>query len=52
MRQAGTWDESCQTQTDTICPYCGVGCDLSVHQQEDQIVSNGMRSRHLDFSVR
>ena len=38
MRQAGTWDESCQTQTDTICPYCGVGCDLTVHQQEGQIV--------------
>ena len=38
MRQAGTWDESLQTQTDTICPYCGVGCDLTVHQQEGKIV--------------
>ncbi len=38
MRQAGTWDESRQTQTDTICPYCGVGCDLTVHQQEGHIV--------------
>src|SRR5271170_2381687 len=38
MRRAGTWDESRQTQTDTICPYCGVGCDLTVHQQEGQIV--------------
>jgi predicted molibdopterin-dependent oxidoreductase YjgC len=38
MRQAGTWDESQQTQTDTICPYCGVGCDLTVHQQEGKIV--------------
>jgi predicted molibdopterin-dependent oxidoreductase YjgC len=38
MRQAGTWDESRQTQTDTICPYCGVGCDLTVHQQDGQIV--------------
>jgi len=38
MRQAGTWDESRQTQTDTICPYCGVGCDLTVRQQEGQIV--------------
>ena len=26
MREAGTWDESAQTVTDTICPYCGVGC--------------------------
>jgi predicted molibdopterin-dependent oxidoreductase YjgC len=38
MRQAGTWDENRQTQTDTICPYCGVGCDLTVHQQDGQIV--------------
>jgi predicted molibdopterin-dependent oxidoreductase YjgC len=38
MRQAGTWDESHQTQTDTICPYCGVGCDLTVHAQDDKIV--------------
>ena len=38
MRQAGTWNEDRQTQTDTICPYCGVGCDLTVHQQEGQIV--------------
>ena len=28
MRAAGTWDEARQTQTDTICPYCGVGCTL------------------------
>lgn len=38
MRQDGTWDESLQTQADTICPYCGVGCDLTVHQQEGKIV--------------
>jgi predicted molibdopterin-dependent oxidoreductase YjgC len=38
MRHAGTWDENLQTQTDTICPYCGVGCCLTVHQQEGQIV--------------
>jgi predicted molibdopterin-dependent oxidoreductase YjgC len=38
MRQAGTWDESKQTATDTICPYCGVGCDLTVHAQDGRIV--------------
>jgi predicted molibdopterin-dependent oxidoreductase YjgC len=38
MRRAGTWNESLQTQTDTICPYCGVGCDLTVHQQEGKII--------------
>ena len=38
MRQAGTWDESQQTRTDTICPYCGVGCTLTVHVQDEKIV--------------
>jgi predicted molibdopterin-dependent oxidoreductase YjgC len=38
MRRAGTWDESRQNQTDTICPYCGVGCNLTVHEQDGQIV--------------
>ena len=38
MRRAATWNESRQTRTDTICPYCGVGCDLTVHAQDGQIV--------------
>jgi predicted molibdopterin-dependent oxidoreductase YjgC len=38
LRQAGAWDESRQTETDTICPYCGVGCDLTVRQQDGNIV--------------
>ena len=38
MREAGTWDESAQTVTDTICPYCGVGCTLSLHVQDNDIV--------------
>ena len=38
MRQAGTWDESKQTVTDTICPYCGVGCTLQLHVQDNDIV--------------
>jgi predicted molibdopterin-dependent oxidoreductase YjgC len=38
MRAAGTWDESEQTVTDTICPYCGVGCTLSLHVQDNRIV--------------
>ena len=24
--------------TDTICPYCGVGCTLSLHVQDNRIV--------------
>ena len=38
MRRAGTWDESKQTQTDTICPYCGVGCTLQLRVQDNSIV--------------
>ena len=38
MRQAGTWDESRQTVTDTICPYCGVGCTLELRVQDNSIV--------------
>ena len=38
QRAAGTWDEAGQTQTDTICPYCGVGCNLTLHVQDNTIV--------------
>lgn len=38
MRSDNTWDESKQTTTDTICPYCGVGCTLSLHVQDGEIV--------------
>jgi NADP-reducing hydrogenase subunit HndD len=46
MREAGTWDESAQTVTDTICPYCGVGCDLEVHVQDNTIVKVMSPSDH------
>ena len=35
MREAGTWDPSQQTVTETICPYCGVGCAVELHVQDD-----------------
>jgi len=38
LRERGEWDASRQESTDTICPYCGVGCTLSVHTQDNQIV--------------
>lgn len=38
MRLSGAWDESRQTRTNTICPYCGVGCELTVHAQAGKIV--------------
>jgi predicted molibdopterin-dependent oxidoreductase YjgC len=38
LRRTGAWDESRQTTTDTICPYCGVGCTLTLHVQDGEIV--------------
>ncbi|MBK7860368.1 MAG: (2Fe-2S)-binding protein [Archangiaceae bacterium] len=38
LREAGKWDESRQTVTDTICPYCGVGCTLTLRVQDNAIV--------------
>ena len=38
MREAHTWDENMQQQTTTICPYCGVGCNLTLHTQDNAIV--------------
>lgn len=48
LRKHGAWDESRQTQTDTICPYCGVGCTLSLHVQDNKIVKV---TSPLDVSV-
>jgi NADP-reducing hydrogenase subunit HndD len=38
MRAAGMWDESAQQVTETICPYCGVGCAVDLHVQDNRIV--------------
>jgi predicted molibdopterin-dependent oxidoreductase YjgC len=38
MREEGTWDESRQEVTRTVCSYCGVGCNLDLHTQDDRIV--------------
>lgn len=38
MREAGTWDETRQEVTRTVCSYCGVGCNLDLHTQDDKIV--------------
>jgi len=37
-RAEGTWDESAISTTDTICPYCGVGCTLTLHVQDGEIL--------------
>ncbi|HEU5278138.1 MAG TPA: 2Fe-2S iron-sulfur cluster-binding protein [Gaiellaceae bacterium] len=38
LRQSGQWDESKQSEVDTVCPYCGVGCNLTLHVQDGDIV--------------
>ena len=48
MRQAGTWDPSQQRVTETVCPYCGVGCMLELHVQDNRIVKV---TSPLDHSV-
>jgi len=48
MRQAGSWDESKQKVTETVCPYCGVGCMLELHVQDNSIVKV---TSPLDHSV-
>ena len=48
MRAAGTWDESRQNVTETVCPYCGVGCVLELHVQDNSIVKV---TSPLDHSV-
>lgn len=46
MRAGGTWRPQEQTQTDTICPYCGVGCSLTLHVQDQRIVKVTSPSDH------
>jgi len=38
LRRAGQWAPERQEVTDTICPYCGVGCTLTTHVQDDRII--------------
>jgi predicted molibdopterin-dependent oxidoreductase YjgC len=48
LRQEGRWDESAQAVTETICSYCGVGCSLELHVQDNEIVKV---TSPLDHSV-
>jgi predicted molibdopterin-dependent oxidoreductase YjgC len=38
LRQAAEWKPEEQTVTTTICSYCGVGCNLEMHVQDNTIV--------------
>jgi predicted molibdopterin-dependent oxidoreductase YjgC len=38
LRQAANWRPGEQTVTRTVCSYCGVGCNLELHVQDERIV--------------
>lgn len=38
LRQADMWEPERQEVTRTVCSYCGVGCNLDLHVQDDRIV--------------
>ena len=46
MREAANWRPESQTVTETICSYCGVGCTLELHTQDNQIVKVTSPSDH------
>ena len=37
-RAEGSWHPEEQTVTTTVCSYCGVGCNLELHVQDNEIV--------------
>ena len=46
LREAGTWAEERQHTTTTICPYCGVGCNLDLVVQDNQVVRVNSPTAH------
>jgi predicted molibdopterin-dependent oxidoreductase YjgC len=38
LRTAEMWEPDRQTVTRTVCSYCGVGCNLELHVQDNRIV--------------
>jgi predicted molibdopterin-dependent oxidoreductase YjgC len=46
LREAGEWDEANETVTTTICSFCGVGCNLELHVQNNTIVNVTSPSDH------
>ena len=38
LRAADNWREEDQSVTRTVCSYCGVGCNLDLHVQDNEIV--------------
>ena len=46
LREAGEWHEDRQEVTRTVCPYCGVGCNLELRTQDETIVRVTSPSDH------
>jgi predicted molibdopterin-dependent oxidoreductase YjgC len=46
LRESGGWAEERQRTTTTICPYCGVGCNLDLVIQDNQVVRVNSPSDH------
>ena len=46
LRQAEQWRPEEQTVTRTVCSYCGVGCNLDLHVQDERIVKVTSPSDH------
>ena len=38
LRQQGRWDEARQTVTQTVCSFCGVGCNLDLTVQDLSLI--------------
>ncbi|SFM84344.1 NAD-dependent formate dehydrogenase iron-sulfur protein [Pseudonocardia ammonioxydans] len=45
-REAGDWHPEEETVTTTICSFCGVGCNLELHVQRNEIVNVTSPSDH------
>ncbi len=46
LRKMADWRPEDQTVTRTVCSYCGVGCNLDLHVQDNQIVKVESPSDH------
>ena len=46
LREADDWHPEEQTVTTTICSFCGVGCNLELHVQHNEIVNVTSPSDH------
>lgn len=46
LREAGDWHPEHETVTTTVCSFCGVGCNLELHVQHNQIVNVTSPSDH------